>query len=61
MPALRELAFDMVVEIAADGIRENQAVINFLRHIFVNHDCAAIAEPRRQHMGAFVIGNGFYG
>lgn len=59
MRALGEMALDMIVEIAADGIRKNQRVVYVLRYILIDHSFATIPESGQQHMGAFVISDGF--
>jgi hypothetical protein len=49
----------MVVEKPADGLGENQRVIKFLGHIFVNHGLAAVSVFGPEKMGAFVVGYRF--
>jgi hypothetical protein len=61
MHAPREMTLDMLTEKTADGIGENQRVIKFRRHVFINHRFAAMAEPGAQQMGILVIGDGFDG
>ena len=42
----------MVAEIGAQGIGEDQAVVNFLRHVFVDDGAADLAERGAQQMRA---------
>ena len=52
-------AFDVALEIGADRIREDQRVINVLRHILVNQHPAAVAEFHRQICAHFRHSDGF--
>jgi len=45
----------MVIEITAQGIRENQPVINLLRYLFVNEGAAAFPEGCAECVGFFVV------
>src|SRR5450631_1470994 len=48
----------MVAEKGADRLRENQGIVDVLRHVLIGDDGAAVAEPGAQHMLGFVISDG---
>jgi len=52
-------ALDMIVEIGADGIRENQRVVNVLGDVFISHYSSIGAEPGFQRMRGLIINDGF--
>jgi hypothetical protein len=46
---------DISIEVTTQGIRENQRVIDFLRHLFVNEGAMIFPEGRAECVGFFVV------
>ena len=51
--------FNMIAEITADGIGENQRVIDVRRHILIDHDFSVGAKAGLEQIRILIIGDGF--